>query len=194
MQRRQLRSVFQIPDDTTGFVVRSRASGTPWPIRAEQWLEKAKVCELFCLSSRLPTRAFSLHKFASAGRTGERHRGWGVANYEGEMFASTRSQSLRAIALGLASSKGRCSQLSHSVPYSPRHQRRISLANTQPFVRELGGRMHLFAHNGRLEASRADMPESGSASDRSEIPMEIAFCILLERLSSSVGRWPRTCD
>jgi glutamine amidotransferase len=26
----------------------------------------------------------------------------------------------------------------------------ISLANTQPFVRELGGRMHLFAHNGRL--------------------------------------------
>ncbi len=29
----------------------------------------------------------------------------------------------------------------------------LSLANTQPFGREFGGRTHLFAHNGRLEGA-----------------------------------------
>jgi predicted glutamine amidotransferase len=62
---------------------------------------------------------------------------------------------------------------------------RVSLENTQPFVRELGGRMHCFAHNGRLleiEALRTgNRPRFRPVGDTDS---EIAFCMLLERL------WP----
>jgi glutamine amidotransferase len=58
-----------------------------------------------------------------------------------------------------------------------------SLANTQPFVRELGGRMHVFAHNGRLEG----IDDLGTGPRRfnpvGETDSELAFCILLETLA-----------
>ncbi|MFI4999193.1 MAG: class II glutamine amidotransferase, partial [Reyranellales bacterium] len=43
------------------------------------------MCELFCLSSRLPTRAtFSLRAFADRGGPGGRSvDGWGVALHDG---------------------------------------------------------------------------------------------------------------
>lgn len=55
--------------------------------------------------------------------------------------------------------------------------------NAQPFVRELAGRMHLFAHNGWLPGI-LDSP--GFRSDRyspvGETDSEQAFCALLERM------------
>jgi glutamine amidotransferase len=53
------------------------------------------------------------------------------------------------------------------------------------FARELRGRLHVFAHNGRLEGI-----ESRHAGERDrfqpvgETDSEIAFCILLERLGA----------
>jgi glutamine amidotransferase len=43
------------------------------------------MCELFCLSSRLPTAAtFSLHRFAArSGQDGHTVDGWGLAFYDG---------------------------------------------------------------------------------------------------------------
>jgi glutamine amidotransferase len=58
------------------------------------------------------------------------------------------------------------------------------LRNTQPFVRELGGRQHVFAHNGMLPGIEAD----GRCSVRRFRPIgdtdsEHAFCALLDRLA-----------
>ena len=57
------------------------------------------------------------------------------------------------------------------------------LSNTQPFARELGGRMHVFAHNG-------DLPDIERSKDLAfdryrpvgTTDSEHAFCALLERL------------
>ncbi len=59
-----------------------------------------------------------------------------------------------------------------------------SLANTQPFVRELGGRTHLFAHNGDLEevVTRAADP-AHRFHPVGQTDSESAFCLLLERLA-----------
>jgi glutamine amidotransferase len=60
----------------------------------------------------------------------------------------------------------------------------VCLANTQPFVRELGGRAHVFAHNGQL-GTIAQTPSSNLRhfAPVGETDSEVAFCILLERLS-----------
>jgi predicted glutamine amidotransferase len=60
----------------------------------------------------------------------------------------------------------------------------LSLANTQPFVRTLGGRMHVFAHNGDLPgifANEALAP--GSFRPVGKTDSEHAFCALLSRLA-----------
>jgi glutamine amidotransferase len=58
-----------------------------------------------------------------------------------------------------------------------------ALRNCQPFVRELGGAMHAFAHNGDLELRglRARLP-LGMHRPVGETDSEYAFCALLERL------------
>ena len=60
----------------------------------------------------------------------------------------------------------------------------IALANTQPFARELGGRVHVFDHNGML----ADVEQAIGPSCRRYRPVgatdsEIAFCGLMERMA-----------
>jgi predicted glutamine amidotransferase len=58
------------------------------------------------------------------------------------------------------------------------------LRNTQPFARELGGRMHLFAHNGMLPGieSAARLP-ARRFRPVGDTDSEHAFCALLERLA-----------
>jgi glutamine amidotransferase len=58
-----------------------------------------------------------------------------------------------------------------------------TLANTQPFARELGGRMHIFAHNGHLPNIAPD-PRFMLRSflPVGETDSEWAFCALLARL------------
>jgi predicted glutamine amidotransferase len=63
-------------------------------------------------------------------------------------------------------------------------QGEVSLRNTQPFARELGGRMHVFAHNGRM----AGIEQRFGGSCRRFRPIgstdsEVAFCILMDRMS-----------
>jgi predicted glutamine amidotransferase len=62
-------------------------------------------------------------------------------------------------------------------------QGEVSLRNTQPFVRELGGRMHLFAHNGHLPGIEGRLAgQWGRFRPIGSTDSEIAFCVLLERL------------
>ncbi|RMG13140.1 MAG: class II glutamine amidotransferase [Planctomycetota bacterium] len=142
------------------------------------------MCELFALSSRLPSRAtFSFEEFARhGGETGPHADGWGVAAYEDrdvrllrEPLAASRSPCVRYL-----QEHGLRSDLILS------HVRRATqgahiLPNTQPFVRELGGHVHAFAHNGDL-APAAALP-LGRFRPVGETDSERAFCSLLARLA-----------
>ena len=60
----------------------------------------------------------------------------------------------------------------------------VFLANTQRFVRELGGRTNVFAHNGDLPGiCRRKALALGSYRPVGQIDSEHAFCVLLKRLN-----------
>ena len=111
------------------------------------------MCELFgLLSNGLVTVNLSLSKLAEHGAlAGTLHDGWGVGYYEGldarlikEAGAATESEWLRFI----SQHDLRSSLVMAHARTATRGKR--SYANAQPFVRELAGRIHLFAHNGDL--------------------------------------------
>ena len=158
------------------------------------------MCELFSISSRLPTRTtFSLHTFASHGAPGRSAvDGWGIAFFDGPDVRVYKEPEPAGDSAWLAFVEGQ--RLACRLIVS--HIRRattgaISLANTQPYVRELGGRMHVFAHNGRLDAVT-------SCNDAAQLRFhpvgttdsEMAFCLLLQRLLPlwSVATVPRLAD
>ena len=145
------------------------------------------MCELLGMSSNLPaTVSFSLMKFAEhGGFSGPHSDGWGIAYYEGldarlikEAEAAADSDWVRFVR-------------DHSLrsPLVIAHIRRAtqgarSYANTQPFVRELGGRMHLFAHNGCLTGV-FESPDFRPHRFHpvGETDSERAFCALLDRMA-----------
>lgn len=145
------------------------------------------MCELFSLSSRWPTRAtFSLDAFASHGAVGLANvDGWGVAFYDGLEARLYKEPEPAGDSDWLAFIQKR--RIASKLIVS--HIRRAtmggnSFANTQPFVRELAGRVHVFAHNGRLD--RIGEGVAGAPTrflPVGETDSEFAFCILLERLS-----------
>jgi glutamine amidotransferase len=146
------------------------------------------MCELLALSSSRPLRiAFSLHALAArGGPAGRAHDGWGVAFYQGHDVALFREP---APAAGSALVRHLESQgpptglaISHI-----RHATRgaLSLANTQPFVRELGGRSHVFAHNGDLPGIFGSPAFAlGAYRPLGQTDSEQAFCALLARLQA----------
>lgn len=145
------------------------------------------MCELFCLSARKPTRAsFSLRKFAGHGAaTTGNVDGWGVAFHEGhevrlykEPEPASHSQWLDFIEKHTLPTRQLVSHIRRAT------QGGNSLSNTQPFVRELGGRTHLFAHNGDLKevVGRAADP-AHRFHPVGQTDSESAFCLLLERLA-----------
>ena len=144
------------------------------------------MCELFSLSSHLPTRAIlSLNTFAQrGGLNGNTIDGWGLAYYDGsdvrlykEPEPARRSALLKFIETRRLPSRQILGHIRHAT------QGAVSLANTQPFVRELGGTTHVFAHNGQLDR----IVECAGAAWRfqpvGETDSEIAFCFLLEQLA-----------
>lgn len=146
------------------------------------------MCELFCLSASRPTRAtLSLRRFAAHGTPdyGRNVDGWGVAFHEGRDIRLYREPE----PAGDSPLLQFIEQQSSPTRLLISHIRRATvgpnaLANTQPFARELGGRMHLFAHNGGF----AGIVESFAAGTHRFRPIgdtdsERAFCLLLERIA-----------
>jgi len=140
------------------------------------------MCELLALSSRHPTAVtLSLSAFAQHRGSAD---GWGVAFHDTGDVRLYKEPELAAESqwLELIQQRGLAASLilAH-IRHATRGHR--TLANTQPFTRELGGRMHVFAHNGRF-----DSIEDDHAGDWrrfrpiGETDSEIAFCILLERM------------
>lgn len=144
------------------------------------------MCELLALSSSEPAHlTFSLRTLAArGGEAGTTHDGWGVAFYQGEdvaLFREPLAASDSALVRYLES-QGPSTNLAIS---HIRHATRgtVQLANTQPFVRELGGRTHVFAHNGDLPGVEgAAVLALGSYRPVGQTDSEYVFCALLTRL------------
>ncbi len=145
------------------------------------------MCELFALSASLPvTAVFSLERFSRHGGLEGPHKdGWGVAHYEDgdvrllkEPDCAAQSPWLRFI----EAHPLRGDTLLAHIRKATRGGR--TLANTQPFARELGGHMHVFAHNGDLPGiESANGFRLGRFRPVGVTDSEWAFCALLERLS-----------
>lgn len=144
------------------------------------------MCELLAMSSSLTEQlTFSLRTLASRGGHGSNtHDGWGVAFYQGDDVALFREPAAAAdsalvqfLATNGPSTHLAISHIRHAT------QGTVQLSNTQPFVRELGGGTHVFAHNGNLVGieNSAEM-KLGSHRPVGQTDSEHAFCALLARL------------
>lgn len=143
------------------------------------------MCELFALSSaQASTVQFGLAEFARRGAAGRNPDGWGVAYYvDGDV---------RLLKEPVAAGDSPCQRFLQEHPVRSalvlshvRHatQGPAVLRNCQPFARELGGAMHVFAHNGDL--LRAPLQEklaSGVSRPVGDTDSELAFCALLEAM------------
>lgn len=146
------------------------------------------MCELFGLSSHLPTtvdislEAFSRH----GGLTGPHKDGWGAAYYDGldvrvirDTTAAAESDWVRFLG---------DHPLRSTIVISHIRLRTLGetlLSNTQPLARELGGRMHVFAHNGHLgDIWGQSRLQPGFHRPVGTTDSEYAFCALLARLES----------
>lgn len=144
------------------------------------------MCELFAMSSRYPASVgFSLETLARRGGLEGPHKdGWGVAYFEDRDVFLLRESSPAAES-GLVRFMEKNGPPSNLVISHIRQatQGDPALRNTQPFQRELGGRVHVFAHNGDMPGIR----DKGQLASRRHTPVgdtdsEYAFCCLLERL------------
>lgn len=145
------------------------------------------MCELLAMSSSQPERLnFSLHALAAhAGESGNMHDGWGVAFYQGNDVALFREPNAaeNSPLVHFLETQGPITTLALS---HIRHATRgaLQLSNTQPFTRELGGRMHVFAHNGDLPGILSHTTLTpGAAKPVGQTDSEVAFCVLLARLA-----------
>ena len=143
------------------------------------------MCELLAMSARKPAEiSFSLEEFSKHGGLSGPHKdGWGIAFYE--------DRDARIIREPVPAASSAWVRFIESAPIRSRlvlsHIRRatqgvVKLENTQPFSRELGGRLHVFAHNGELDIARLRRLPSGRFQPIGETDSERAFCALLARL------------
>ena len=146
------------------------------------------MCELLALSTSQPARlTFSLHTLAARGGEGSTTRdGWGVAFYQGddvalfrEPLAAADSELVRFLESNGPSTNLAISHIRHATRGT------VNFANTQPFMRELGGRAHVFAHNGDLPGMEDHGPLTvGAYHPIGQTDSERAFCVLLARISA----------
>lgn len=144
------------------------------------------MCELFAMSSRYPaTVRLSLEEFARhGGLTGPNRDGWGIGYYEDRDVRLMKEPEAAADSDFVRFIEGH--DLRSTIVVS--HIRRATqgppaLCNTQPFCRELGARMHMFAHNGDLPAvSEHPRIQLGRFRPIGETDSEYMFCSLLHRL------------
>lgn len=142
------------------------------------------MCELFAMSSGRATNVnFSFAEFSRRGASDARNPdGWGVAYFAGPDVRLVRepeptddSACVRFLMDNAVDSDLVVSHVRRAT------QGRRSLENTQPFARELGGRMHVFSHNGDLDGI-TEAPLDGCHWPIGDTDSEHAFCLLLERL------------
>jgi len=150
------------------------------------------MCELFAMSSRRPTVAtITLELFAArGGLDGRTIDGWGLALYDGPEIRLYREPEPARDSAWLQYVQGRrlptqllVSHIRHATHGA------VDLSNTQPFAREIGGRMHCFAHNGRLEPLlQHTAPRPHRFRPVGDTDSELAACLLFDDIA---GLWQR---
>jgi len=145
------------------------------------------MCELLAICSKKPTTvSLSLEQFANHGSdTNPNRDGWGIVYYSEDDIRRFRDTGPAAVSDWVKFVEKQELRSTLFLAHI-RHAKvgAVSLPNTHPFSRELGGSMHTFAHNGYLEnisgnsdfTLRRFMPLGDTDSER-------AFCALLENLS-----------
>jgi glutamine amidotransferase len=144
------------------------------------------VCELLGVSARFPTTVrVSLDELARhGGGTGPHRDGWGIAMWQDGDALVIREPDAAHESRWVQFLQERQPRTSIAIA----HVRRATqgarlLRNTQPFARELGGRVHLFAHNGMLRGIEDDARFPSQRFRRiGDTDSEQAFCALLERI------------
>jgi glutamine amidotransferase len=138
------------------------------------------------MSARYPsTVQLSLEEFSRHGGLSGPHKdGWGIAWYE--------ERDLRLVKEAHPAAGSACVRFIQGnpfvTPFALSHVRKatrgaVALRNCQPFVRELGGAWHAFAHNGDLPGIVDAAPlQPGAFRPIGETDSEQALCALLERL------------
>ncbi|HEY1504831.1 MAG TPA: class II glutamine amidotransferase [Stellaceae bacterium] len=149
------------------------------------------MCELLAMSSQQPaTVNLALGILARhGGGDGPDKDGWGISYFEdGDVrLIKDAAPAYASPWIGFVEGLSLRSQLVFA------HIRRattgaVALRNTHPFMRELGGQPHVFAHNGSL-SSIFTAPEFalGRFHPLGDTDSEWAFCALLERLAVARG-------
>ena len=144
------------------------------------------MCELFAMSSRVDADVnLSLEEFSRHGGLAGPHKdGWGIAYYaerDVRLFKDTRPAADSACVRFIRDNAFASSLVLSHIRRAT--QGALALRNCQPFVRELGGAMHVFAHNGHLAPRRLRAQlDAGACRPVGETDSEYAFCALLERL------------
>ena len=144
------------------------------------------MCELFGLSSSAPVgMTYALHQFAAHGGLIHKNKsGWGIAYRQDrdailikEPSPASDSVWVRFIESHPISTGTAIAHVRYATAGEPSYE------NTHPFTRELGGRNHVFAHNGSLPNiwQQLHLPPGGF-QPIGETDSEYAFCCLLERL------------
>lgn len=146
------------------------------------------MCQLLGMNCNVPTDiCFSFEGFhARGGETDEHRDGFGIAFFEDvgcRLFIDTEPSISSPIA-----------ELIRRYPIRSKnviaHIRKatigaVSLENTHPFVREMGGQYWAFAHNGDLK--RQDWPP-GQRIPVGTTDSEAAFCFVLNQLAPTYTR------
>lgn len=146
------------------------------------------MCELLGVSSSAPVRVtYSLHEFAEHGGLLHPNKsGWGIAYHEGKdalLMKEPEPASDSPWVRFIESQPLRSTCVIAHVRYASVGE--PSYANTHPFMRELGGRAHFFAHNGGLDAIWEEIPlKTNAYRPIGETDSEYGFCVLLERLAA----------
>jgi predicted glutamine amidotransferase len=144
------------------------------------------MCELLGIVSPRPVNArFSLPRLASHARLpGEPIDGWGVALFDGpdvRVYREPEPAGKSAFLEFLENHQPPSRLIVSHIRLATAGD--VALRNTHPFVRELGGRMHVFAHNGRLDGIAAVARKAECVRPIGDSDSELAFCVLLERLA-----------
>ena len=145
------------------------------------------MCELFAMSSRFPAAVdICLDELARhGGQTGPHRDGWGISYYAEDGAVQLYKEAEPASGSDWVQFIQE-HHLRSTIVLS--HIRRAtqggrSLKNTQPFRRELGGKCHVFAHNGDLVDIKAHPDfKLGFHRPIGETDSEYAFCALLGQL------------
>jgi predicted glutamine amidotransferase len=146
------------------------------------------MCELLALSSSHSAHLnISLEALAGhGGRTGRNPDGWGAAFYQDKDVALFREPLPAGDSALVRFVEVQGPRTNLAIAHIRRATRgAVTLSNTQPFARELAGRMHVFAHNGNLP----EIDRIGDLTLDQYFPVgatdsEHAFCALLERMRS----------